>query len=97
MEYRRKYTDVEEPKYSMKNLSQCHFVRHKSENKWPAIKPSSQRERERPANNRPSHGIVHYFGGAGLHNKGISEIKALVTTYQCHNPKMPQPTSKYAH
>jgi len=95
VEYRRSYTDMEKPKYSMENLSQCHFVHHKPETKWPAIKLSSQSER--PANNCPSHGTAHYFGGDGLHNKGISELKALVTTYHCHNPKMPQPTSKHAH
>lgn len=89
MEYRSNYNDVSKPKYSMKNLSHCLFVHHKSETKWPAIKPSSQSDR--PANNCPSHGTAHYFGGVSLHNKGISELKALVLptsviTPKCHNP-----------
>jgi len=89
VEYRRNYNDMEKLKYSMKNLSQCHFVHHKSETNWPAIKPSSQSERL--ANNCPSQGTAHYFGAAGLHNKGISELKALVTIHQCHYPKRHNP------
>jgi hypothetical protein len=27
------------PKYSYKNLSQCHFVHHKFHMKWPGIEP----------------------------------------------------------
>jgi hypothetical protein len=29
------YTDGEKPKYSVKKLSQCHFVLHKSHTFWP--------------------------------------------------------------
>jgi hypothetical protein len=65
-EYRRDYTDTEKPKYSMKNLSQCHLVNHKSETERPAFKPSSQSER--PVNECLSLGTANYFGGTGLHH-----------------------------
>jgi hypothetical protein len=37
MEDRWNETDREKPKYSGKNLSQCHFVKHKSHMEWPGI------------------------------------------------------------
>jgi len=32
-------TDRAEPKYSEKNMTQCHFVRHKSQTYWSGIEP----------------------------------------------------------
>jgi hypothetical protein len=43
MEYRWNETDKEKQKYSRKNLSQCHFVHHKSRMDWPGIEPGPPR------------------------------------------------------
>jgi hypothetical protein len=39
MEHRWNEIDGRKPKYSGKNLSQCHFVYHKSHTDWPGIEP----------------------------------------------------------
>jgi hypothetical protein len=36
-------TDRESPKCSRQNLSQCHFVHHKSRTEWPGIEPRPPR------------------------------------------------------
>jgi hypothetical protein len=43
MEHRWNETDRGKPKYSGKNLSQCHFVYHKSRMDWPGIEPGPPR------------------------------------------------------
>jgi hypothetical protein len=43
--------DRGKPKYSGKNLSQCHFVHYKSHMDYPGLRG------ERPATNRLSHGL----------------------------------------
>jgi hypothetical protein len=43
MEHRWKEIDRGKPKYSEKNLSQCHFVHHKSNMDRPGIKPEPPR------------------------------------------------------
>jgi hypothetical protein len=47
--------DRGKPKYSGKNLSQCHFVHHKS---YPGSNPGLRGGR--PATNRLSHGTAFY-------------------------------------
>jgi hypothetical protein len=54
MEHRWNAIDREKPKYSRENLSQCHFVRHKSHMDWPGIERGLRDER--PVTNRLSHG-----------------------------------------
>jgi hypothetical protein len=39
MEHRWNEIDKGKPKYSGKNLSQCHFVHNKSHMDWPGIEP----------------------------------------------------------
>jgi hypothetical protein len=39
MEHRWNEIYREKPKYSGKNLSQCHFVHHKPQMDWPGIEP----------------------------------------------------------
>lgn len=41
MEHRWNHTEWGRPRYWGKNLSQCHFVLHKSDIEWPGIKPGS--------------------------------------------------------
>jgi hypothetical protein len=43
MEHRWNETDRGKPKYSGKNLSQCHFVHHKCHMDWPGIEPGPPR------------------------------------------------------
>jgi hypothetical protein len=43
MEHRWNEIDREKPKNSGKNLSQCHFVHHKSYTDWPGIEPGPPR------------------------------------------------------
>jgi hypothetical protein len=55
----RLWNDIDrgKPKNSEKNLSQCHFVHHKSHIDSPCAIPGLQKER--PAANRLSHGTAH--------------------------------------
>jgi hypothetical protein len=43
MKYEWNETDRGKPKYSGKNLSQCHFIHHKSQMDWPEIEYGFQR------------------------------------------------------
>jgi hypothetical protein len=43
MKHRWNEIDRENPKCSRKNLSQCHFVHHKSHTDWPGIEPGPPR------------------------------------------------------
>jgi hypothetical protein len=43
MEHRWNEIDRGKPKYSGKNLSQCHFVHHKYHMDWPGIEPEPPR------------------------------------------------------
>jgi hypothetical protein len=52
-------TDREKPNNSEKNVSQCHFVHHKSQNDWPGREPGLRGER--PATNRLSHGTTYWY------------------------------------
>jgi hypothetical protein len=69
MEHRWNETDRGKPKYWGKNLSQYHFVRHKST--WTGPVPNPYFGGGRPATNSPSHGTAlrnlliksEYFGG----------------------------------
>jgi hypothetical protein len=53
MEHQWNENDRGKPKYSGRNLSQCHFVHHKS---YPGSNPGLRGER--PATNRLSHGTA---------------------------------------
>jgi hypothetical protein len=56
MEHRWNEIDREQ-KYSEKNLSQCHFVHHKST--WTGPRSNPDLRDERPATNRLSHGTAN--------------------------------------
>jgi hypothetical protein len=49
-------SDSEKPQYSDKNLSQCHFVNHKSHMDWPGIE--IRPPQWSPTTNRLSHGTA---------------------------------------
>jgi hypothetical protein len=49
-------TDRGKPKNLEKNLSQCHFVHHKSH--WIDLEANPGRHSERPATNRLSYGMA---------------------------------------
>jgi hypothetical protein len=56
MEHRWNEIDRETPKYSGKNLSQCHFVHQKSHIDWPGIEPGPSRWKTGDWPNEPWHG-----------------------------------------
>jgi hypothetical protein len=56
MEQRWNDIDMGKPKDSEKNLTECHFVRHKSHMNWPEREPGPRGEK--PATNRLSYGTA---------------------------------------
>jgi hypothetical protein len=57
MEHRWNEVDRGKPKYSGKNLSQCHFIHHKSHMDWPGIEPRPPRWEAGNYPPEPWHGV----------------------------------------